>query len=232
MTGIYKILSPTGKVYIGQSLDIKKRWRAHVYNVGRSKLLNSLRKHGNSNHVFSIVHELPKDVTQDVLNIYEQIYIDAYRDLGIDLLNLREGGSRGTHSLETRKIISEKGMGRRLSEKHKAAISLLHKGHKYNLGRKQTEEHKQKIRLKQKGRVHTLEHNKKVSESKSGDKCYMYGIDPSKHPQAKKIRCTKTDIVYGTITEAARALGLKRNTLSMCLIGKNKNKTTLVYDTQ
>jgi hypothetical protein len=27
MTGIYKITSPTGKIYIGQSVDISERWR-------------------------------------------------------------------------------------------------------------------------------------------------------------------------------------------------------------
>jgi predicted GIY-YIG superfamily endonuclease len=25
-TGIYKITSPSGKIYIGQSIDIEKRW--------------------------------------------------------------------------------------------------------------------------------------------------------------------------------------------------------------
>jgi predicted GIY-YIG superfamily endonuclease len=28
-SGIYKIISPTGKIYIGQSINIEKRWEGH-----------------------------------------------------------------------------------------------------------------------------------------------------------------------------------------------------------
>lgn len=228
--GIYKITSPTGKVYIGQSWNIEKRWREHRANFGKSKLLNSLRKYGNESHDFKIIHPLPKDEIQQTLNVYEQVYLDAYRDCGVEVMNLREAGSHGTHSPETRKIISEKGKGRKMSEKTKAALSLFLKGHKYNVGRKRTEEHKLKISLSQKGSIHSPEHNRKNSEAKKGEKCHWYGIEHGKHPLAKKIRCQKTGIVYPTVMEAAQSIGVKRTTLSMWLTGKNKNKTSLVYD--
>jgi len=32
MTGIYKIISPTNKIYIGQSIDIEKRWISYLRN--------------------------------------------------------------------------------------------------------------------------------------------------------------------------------------------------------
>lgn len=49
MIGIYKITSPTGKVYVGQSVDIEKRWNQYK-NENKSfvgpRLYNSLLKHG------------------------------------------------------------------------------------------------------------------------------------------------------------------------------------------
>lgn len=32
MIGIYKITSPSGKVYIGQSVNIKERFKSHLKN--------------------------------------------------------------------------------------------------------------------------------------------------------------------------------------------------------
>jgi len=53
MIGIYKITSPSNKVYIGQAINIKKRWKQYINpnlsSVG-PKLLNSLKKHGYEAH--------------------------------------------------------------------------------------------------------------------------------------------------------------------------------------
>lgn len=58
--GIYKITSPSGKIYIGESKNIHRRWKDYK-GVNRckkqTKLFNSLIKHGVENHVFEIVEE-------------------------------------------------------------------------------------------------------------------------------------------------------------------------------
>jgi group I intron endonuclease len=97
MTGIYKIESPTGRVYIGQSFDIKKRWR--LYGIpsvvkGQPLISRSIEKYGLSSHRFSVVHELPPDVDKDVLTEYERIYMDAHREAGCEMLNLK--GAKGS----------------------------------------------------------------------------------------------------------------------------------------
>ena len=56
MIGIYKITSPTGKVYIGQSIEIEKRWMRYK-NITKSvkkqpAIYNSLLKYGSENHIF------------------------------------------------------------------------------------------------------------------------------------------------------------------------------------
>jgi group I intron endonuclease len=54
MTGIYKITSPTKKVYIGQSKDIIKRFKSYNQKLGKGqpRLNNSFLKYGIKNHVF------------------------------------------------------------------------------------------------------------------------------------------------------------------------------------
>jgi len=54
--GIYKITSPTGKIYIGQSVDIDRRFRCYVnlhHVKSQRKLHYSLLKHGAKFHQYS-----------------------------------------------------------------------------------------------------------------------------------------------------------------------------------
>ena len=59
MIGIYKIQSPVGKIYIGQSTDIKKRWEYYKRLACKKqpKLYNSLNKYGSDNHIFEVIEE-------------------------------------------------------------------------------------------------------------------------------------------------------------------------------
>ena len=105
MVGIYKITSPTNKIYIGQSWDIKNRWKGYKYtkqNKSINKLQSSFIKYGLKNHIFEIIHELPYDITQNILDNYEILYIQLYKNCGFTLLNIRDGGSKGKLSQETK----------------------------------------------------------------------------------------------------------------------------------
>lgn len=55
MVGIYKITSPNGKVYIGQSKDIQLRWKQHINNPSNKFLKESFDEYGVSNHQFDIL---------------------------------------------------------------------------------------------------------------------------------------------------------------------------------
>jgi group I intron endonuclease len=58
LCGVYKITSPSGKVYIGSSKDIKRRFRTYKYLKGvkqQIKLYNSFLKYGIINHNFKIL---------------------------------------------------------------------------------------------------------------------------------------------------------------------------------
>lgn len=95
MTGIYKITSPSGKVYIGQSRNILKRWYSYKKSLKHSigkKLLHSLLKYGFVNHNCEIIEILSNNISQNELNDREKFYILQQKVSGKILLNLTEGG--------------------------------------------------------------------------------------------------------------------------------------------
>lgn len=187
MVGIYKIESPNGSIYIGQSTDIHKRWKSYYHSQGKNvSLINrSLIKHGFDNHSFSVLHELPIDVSKEVLTIYEQIYMDQFKSCGFKMLNIcPAAGStyglkateetrqkqRDAHknrkpaSAETNKKISDFHKGKPKSEATKKKLSESIKGFRH------TDEAKLKMSKARKGKKFTDEHRKKISKALMGKK--------------------------------------------------------------
>lgn len=94
-SGIYKITSPTGKIYIGQSKDVE--YRLNRYKELRCSaqvlLYNSFLKHGVENHTFEILEK--GDFTREELNTLEKKYVkefDSFRGNNTKGLNLTTGG--------------------------------------------------------------------------------------------------------------------------------------------
>lgn len=92
--GIYKITSLTsGKIYIGQSVDIRTRWRDHIKSAlvtgNKTNLLYSaMAKEFPENFTFEILEEVPRAQ----LNEREKYYIDFYQSAKVGL-NKTSGGS-------------------------------------------------------------------------------------------------------------------------------------------
>src|SRR5690349_538944 len=117
MTGIYKITSPTGKVYIGKTKRFSARLSTYrnlvKQSIGRA-LFSSLIKYGFHSHEIQLINHLPADISSNDLNNQERAYILFYREAGFNLLNLTNGGdgSEGyRHTDAAKKIISEKRKG-------------------------------------------------------------------------------------------------------------------------
>lgn len=59
--GIYKIINPKGKIYIGQSINIDHTWKYRYKNIEgckkQPKIYNSLKKYGPETHSFDIIEE-------------------------------------------------------------------------------------------------------------------------------------------------------------------------------
>lgn len=143
MVGIYKITSPSGGIYIGQSWDIKNRWRLHgVYNNTRNSntpLYNSLKKYGFNNHKFNICIALPNDIQQTVLDEYEIFFISQLKEAGCRLLNLTSGGSHGRHAEESKKKLSDKRKAYDWCKGRKQSPETIEKRRAKMIGRKMSQ---------------------------------------------------------------------------------------------
>ena len=195
MIGIYKITSPTKKVYIGQSTDIEKRFTDYKWLQCKNqpRLYRSLKKHGVDNHKFEIICKC----SIEELNEMERFYQDAFCATNENGLNcvltktnerrrevsdetrakLRKASSN--ISEETREKIRAANIGKKHSAETKAKISALNKGRIVsietrekisigNTGRTYSEKAKEKMSIAQKGRVISFETRKKMSEYRKG----------------------------------------------------------------
>lgn len=118
MVGIYKITSPKGKVYIGQSVNIEQRWRDHKSFYENFPLQNSFRKYGFNNHIF----EVKEECLIEELNSRERYWQDFYNVLGPNGLNCKLTNTNdlsGSHSEETKKKIGSANKNRVFSEEVK-----------------------------------------------------------------------------------------------------------------
>jgi group I intron endonuclease len=137
MIGIYKITSPTNKVYIGQSINIERRFKEYqkLYCKQQTKLYFSLKKYGPENHIFEIIEECKEcDLIQK-----ETYWKSYYKVLEIPSLCCRIDGKGGKNSKITNKLISKnnKGIsrnkGRIQSEDEKKLRSQIKLGYKPSL---------------------------------------------------------------------------------------------------
>lgn len=77
MIGIYKITSPSGEIYVGQSVDIDKRISQHKSgNSSNKKLTASIKKYGWENHKVEIIVECDPEE----LNSKESEWIKFYKE--------------------------------------------------------------------------------------------------------------------------------------------------------
>ena len=110
--GIYKITSPSGNIYIGQSVNIKRRWRDYRTRIKQAQkaLAKSFEKYGVENHQFDIIEYCSKED----LNCSERFWQDEFKATGKSGLNCiltQCGEKRYEHSEETKRKMSESSMG-------------------------------------------------------------------------------------------------------------------------
>jgi group I intron endonuclease len=142
VVGIYGLRNKVnGKWYVGQSVDVLKRWaRYSVCDCRKQrKLYNALKKYGYDNFEKVILEKC--DSIEWILDYREMYWIRYLNSIKIGY-NLTEGGSSGRKSSETRKKMSA-----------------------WQIGKKHSEETKRKIGLKSLGRIHSESTRKKISQS-------------------------------------------------------------------
>jgi group I intron endonuclease len=180
MIGIYKIINPKGKVYIGQTIDYYRRLRHYrlLKCKQQPKLYASLVEYGFAKHMVILI----KECNVEELTKWERHFQEMYKSVGTNGLNcilVRDEHFTGGHSEESKKKISDSLSGRKLTTKHKENISegnrnrIISDEHRVNLGngnrgKKFSDEWKAKMSEAKLGTTKTDEVKYKISQSLKG----------------------------------------------------------------
>jgi len=169
MIGIYEIISPSSKFYVGQAINIEKRWDQY-YNLDKScigpKLLNSFNKHGIENHLFYEIEECTLEQLNERETYWKQYYIDLIGWKNVLFCELYDNGG-GPKSEETKQKMSE------THQNYLVRPEILEK-RLINCKNSSTEESK----LKRIQNTNWIERNKKLKNSrKRYNKIEKYSLD-------------------------------------------------------
>ena len=216
MIGIYKITSPSGKIYIGQSININKRWDNHKRHSGIGpKLKNSYIKHGFDFHIKEIIEECSIEQLNEKEIYWKQIYINKYGWKKMLFCEIYDSGG-GPKSEETKNKQSQ-GLKQAYNTGKKQPVWKDKKrpGHskymKENSGfkYKRTPEHEyiksQAVKkvFSEKGK----EIGKKISKGKIGK-------------GTKSIQCIETNEIFNSIKECSEKTGISKGCICNFLKGK------------
>jgi group I intron endonuclease len=233
MIGIYKIINPKNKVYIGQSIDIEERLKQYkrLNCPFQTKLLNSLKKYGIDNHKFEIIEEC----SPENLNERERYWQDYYNVLeeGLNLIKTKTNTKSGYLSEETKNKIKTSKVGKKVhSDEYKEKLRKRMLTNNPN----NIEGVKEKIKKSKLGKKQP-----KISESKkgkkrldiSGEKSFFYKNRPVNAGRPKKeiIQIDKltNEIVqvFSSINEAIRKTNIKA--IKDCLSNRQKTSGGFIW---
>ena len=108
MITIYKLTSPKGRIYVGQTKDFTKRMNSYrvLHCKTQYRLHNSLKKYGFNNHLCEILEVVEKNIA-DQREQYWIAYFKCYWKDENKGLNLNRGGNRPKHTQETKDKLSK-----------------------------------------------------------------------------------------------------------------------------
>lgn len=223
MVGIYKITSPSGKIYIGQAININKRKKvyeqfiSHKSSIG-PKIYNSLKKYGWENHTHELIEECSLKQLNEKETYHKIQFINEFGWKRALFCELYDNGG-GVKSEKTKQKQS-KGLKKAYDEGKKKPYWLGKKNLKlteYNnknsgFKYKRTEDHKNNLSNMMeniwKDPIKRKQISNKISQNKKG----------------KRLKPIKCDTLFGmtfkSVGEAANILGLCFGNISAVLNGR------------
>lgn len=218
MVGIYRIESPTGRNYIGQSCNIEKRFSQYrtISSVKpQKKLYYSFIKYGIEKHKFNIICECKLEDLEKT----ERHYIRIFNSVKSGL-NITNGGKKlygennpfygKNHSKETKEKISVINKGNESFKGHFHSDKTKSILREYRINQTFSEEAILKMKNAWLGKKHKPETLIKMSQAHSGVNNAMYGKEPWN--KGKKVLLSgEKHPMYGKVHPAK---GKKRNPFS------------------
>ena len=181
MISIYKIThNETGKCYIGQAVDVQKRWREHSYKSSRCKKLSrAIQKYGVDAFDFKVLFECDPEVA----DINETVQIARHNSIENGYNICPQGRSR---------------RGVKFSEETKQKMSAARKGEKNPMYSKtHSEETKNKMSDALKGeknhrygKTHSDETKQKMSNAQKGEKSHNSKLSDAQREEIKALYAT------------------------------------------
>lgn len=228
-----------GKKYVGQTIQsVKRRWDFHVCNAGGCVALKSaIKKYGKENFKIESIYEAS---SLEELSKKESEYIVSYNTLAPNGYNLTTGGERPVFSEETRKRMSEAGLGRvpwnkgltkedpridrstkmaRKAMREKFGESGPNKGHKWS------DEAREKASERMTGNVLSKDTKNKISESNMGKKKpngFSKKMSQVKDSIKIKVLCHQTGLIYESISLASKETGINPGHIQRIIKGTLK----------
>ena len=219
--GIYKITAQDGKIYIGKSKNIEKRWSDYKSSFtklkGQPDLYLSFKKYGWFNHTFEIVEECE----EDKLGCKEFYWQHFYDVLGDNGLNMQYGScyniSFQEQLFELKNTYFRKSVILHLYKKEGIEnINFNFRKYRQRRGEK----------LPRKDRVSSnLNYVKKPISEETRRK-----LKNRDNYQLKKIVLDiQTGVFYSSLKEVCDLYSLNYNTMKQRLRGELKNNTQFIY---
>jgi group I intron endonuclease len=209
--------SPSGKSYIGQTIDEKRRKHQHQFDKINicTAFKNAIYKYGFDNFKYEVLHSGIE--TKEELNRLEEKEISERKTLSPLGYNLLSGGNSRIPSEETRKRQSLSQKGR----KHKKETII--KMCRVQKGRKVSEETKELLRIQHTGKKLSEEHKNKISKGSKGHYVSEKSRNLTIQRNKKKILCVETGKIYDSFSEAAKEYGIKNLSSFSAALRSEKN---------
>ena len=209
--GIYIIRNKiNGKVYIGQSKMLNRRYSGHLYRIKRSEhhneiLQKAFDKYGIENFEYDILEEV-SDI--NTLNKREKFWIDFYGGLNSDKVYNLKDPLLNEYSDYVRNKMSKNNIGKNNPNygnkwtkemKEKAANRKKGKSWEELYGEEKAKEMKKNAAKSQEGRVHSEQTKEKIRQHNVGEKNPAYGKGDrqrgNKNPMFGKISSQRKSIL-------------------------------------
>ena len=202
VSGIYKIINKTNdKYYVGSSKNIHKRWKEHKSSLNKNNHKNNyLQKSYNKYGIHNFNFIITEKVSVNKLVELEQKYLDIAKQERDKCYNLSFIADRVEMTDETKRKISEKSKGHKMTPENKRILIEISRN-----------------------RVFTDEYKKKISE---GTKLHTpRGKNNNRYNNTiHRFNNTNTNEIFnGTCNEFRTKYNLPHSNLSNMIAGKRKS---------